>query len=226
MHLEKWPLPHVFLKDVFLFQCSTLGTAADRLFCCDRPPVYFLDELNIFKKWPKYCAWERGAPKLCCLKAAWRKCDFLNLTAAKWLTHFCIWVNSICWRIKFIVELLNDPTVSSETCWLWLVYFLSRCMLNRNAHNTHHCIKCLLCGAVHRCVPALARWVICTACHTTECQWQQKYCTHAVTHPRFRLDCDVNQEYSQINKQVFAFTNVKYWDVSKCTHELNSMSNC
>lgn len=87
---------------------------------------------------------------------------------------------SVSWSNLSTVTVLLSANIDSPLCR----HLLYRCMLivTGNVHNTHHCIKCLLCGVLHRCVPALARWVICTACHTTECRWQRKYCTRAATH--------------------------------------------
>lgn len=94
------------------------------LYCFDSttPKDVFGSVKKCLKSATKDCIWKRRALELCCLNGALMKCDFLKITAAKWLTHFCMCVNSICWKIKYIVP--SDLTIASETCSLWLVYLL------------------------------------------------------------------------------------------------------
>lgn len=73
--------------------------------------------------------------------------------------------------------------------------------VNGNVHHarthtrTHYCMRCLVCGAIDRCVPALGIESV-VQLTLLNVRWQQMYCTGL----SYLLDCDV--------RQVFTFANV------------------
>lgn len=184
-------------------------------------PQYFWVGSKIFKKLPTVLNLKEKGIRALLFKRGLKKCDSSQLDCSKVADallsthqqyllkdlHLCFWMTSL------------SPVKPSAL----QVFFQCKWECTRYTHTHSHCIKCLHCGAVHRCVPASAKWVVCTACHTTECQWQQKSCTRTAT--CFLLDCNVNHQHSHNNTST-PLTNVKYWDVGICSQELKSMSNC
>lgn len=131
---------------------------------------------------------------------------------------------------SLLSALLKSPYRLQQTCWLGRIllsahvyilpvtaFALQVLNVNRNVHythtQTHYWMKCLVCGAIHRCVPALGKESV-VQITLLNVRWQQMYCTYL----SYLLDCDVNQ--------AFTFANVKYWIVHKYTQEHDSMSHC